>query len=154
MTRKLLPALVALGLASTLSLTGCSLLPHIPSLGGHGEGSSSSGGGSTTDDQPHATLPDNFPSDVPLAGTDYAYALQVSDKAWAVYVRVDDADAGFATAAQQLGDAGIAQNASIGGSSDGVTIGAFQGSGYTVQLNAITKSEWGPVLQYAIVKTD
>ena len=152
MTRKLLPAIATLGLASTLLLSGCSLLPHAPSLGGGN--SSSDGGGSSDDGQMHAVLPDTFPSDVPLVGDDFAYAIQVSDKAWGVNVRVEDADKGFEKAAQQLNDAGIAQNTDIGGSSDGVTIGSFQGNGYTVQLNAYSDSEFGPVVQYAVVKAD
>jgi hypothetical protein len=151
MIKKLLPAIVGFGLATSLVLSSCSLIPHVPNLGG---GNTSNGGSSDGTGTQRVSLPAGFPSDVPLVGTDYAYALKVSDSSWGVFVRVDDATTGFQKASDLLVGAGFTKNEVIGGTSNGVSIGAFTNGTYSIQLNASPSKEYGPVVQYVVVTTN
>jgi hypothetical protein len=134
-----------LAIALTLVLGGCSVLPH----------STNSGGGSSTGAQnaQKATLPASFPSsDVPLVGDDFAYALAVSDKSWAVYVRVDDAKTGFAKASDLLIGAGFEKSTDVGGETENGSVGLFTSEKYTIELTSAKDSNFGPVVNYTIAK--
>jgi hypothetical protein len=151
MSIKVLPTIIGIGLASSLALGGCSLIPHVPNLGG---GNTSNGGSSDGSGTQHVALPAGFPTDVPLVSTDYAYALKVSDTSWGVFVRVDDATSGYEKASQLLTDAGFTKHEGVGGTSNGVSIGSFTNGTYTMQLTATPTKEYGPVVEYVIVKSN
>jgi hypothetical protein len=140
---------LALALAlSVFALGGCSLLPHAPNRGDNSQGS----GSNNSESQQKATLPASFPTDIPLVGNDYAYALTVSDSSWAVLVRVDDAKSGFAKASDLLTGAGFEKNSDIGGEGGGVSLGLFTTDTYTIQMTASTDPEFGPIVKYTVVK--
>jgi hypothetical protein len=124
------------------------------SNGNNSNGNNSSGNGSVdVDGQTHVSLPDGFPSDIPLVGTDYAYALKVSETGWGVFVRVDDADEGFAKASDLLvNEGGFVKNDEVGGSGDGVSIGVFSSDKYGIQLTSSNKSDFGPVVEYVVTE--
>jgi hypothetical protein len=140
-----------LAIALTLVLGGCSVLPHSTSSGGGN--SAGSGSGSGAGNSQKATLPATFPkADVPLVGDDFAYALAVSDKSWAVYVRVGEAKTGFAKASDLLIGAGFEKSTDIGGDTESGSVGLFTSEKYTIELTSAKDSDFGPVVNYTISK--
>jgi hypothetical protein len=89
---------------------------------------------------------------VPLVNNDFAYTLALSDSSWSVIVRVDDAMTGFAKASDLLVGAGFEKSKDIGGDSNGGSLGLFTTDKYSIQLTSSKDSDFGPVVQYAVVK--
>jgi hypothetical protein len=91
------------------------------------------------------TLPEDFPSDVPLIDGDVVFSLSLpadnGDKAWNVTINVSGADA-FATIKTQLTDAGFEYHGITDGESG--STGAFRSGDLTVldAVGAANGDQW------------
>lgn len=136
-TRRSLGLVLAASLlvASPL-LSGCSLINNFLPNG--------AGGGIPTGVVPMQSVPDDFPSDVPLVDGEVVLGLSLpgknGDKAWNVTIKVADANA-FDDITTQLTDAGFEYQEL--GSNDQGSSGAFTKDPYTVLVVVSSdKDEW------------
>ncbi len=132
--RPLIAVAGSFAVTCSLLLSGCSML-HLPGLPG---GSSTSGGISIPGLGSAGTgkLPQDFPSDVPVAKGDIVTGLSLgagADKVWNVSIKVSGVDA-FSSIESELKGAGFSEpdGANVQDAS-GVTA-AFQGSKYDVAV--------------------
>ena len=153
-----LVALVGLGLAASLSLTGCFAPPTITGGGTGGAGQSGqSGDGTVTDGGTTTSPPDNgltdfeglpagFPTDeIPLIAGDVAFGIDLGT-GWTVVIPVADGTAAFADASARLTGAGyesLAEQSQPEGS-----FGVFQNEKYQVQLTVADTSDFGLAATY------
>jgi hypothetical protein len=137
-----LAIVVALSLAPALS--GCSVNDII-------KGAS---GGNV--ELPGASVPADFPSEVPLLNTDVVTGIGLgkgAKKVWSVIIRVDGASA-VDDITSQLEDAGFTKETSYGGSTeDGATFG-FSDDKYTVILVTAKDKKDGWVASYTVAPKD
>ncbi len=178
------PALIVLvaglGLASSLLLGGCSLLPNISELAkdkgsssersttgdGEEDTGSDSDGSDASDDQsgdPDSSdpgsgdslaLPDGMPDDIPIIDGTIVTSEDLGT-GWAVWVSVADATDGFHAAEDQLTDAGFTEDVSLGNATDG-WYASFSGDDYGLQLTAKDDNgdDLGPVVSYTVYATE
>jgi hypothetical protein len=147
-------------LAALLALSGCSLLPPIPDLGG---GSSSgdnrsddSDNGDDVEDNPFLDhdLPDGFPSDVPLPDLEIYFSLAVTEDSWSIIYKADDLEADFSDIVDQFEGDGwevLMNNATGDGS-----LGVFSKDPYQVQVLGVADggSDFdGPGITYTVVRS-
>jgi len=148
-------AVASLALGASLALSGCSLLPHLPSLGNHSSGNGSKG--DDIKDNPFLghDVPADFPSDVPLPNLEVAYSLSPTKNSWAITYKAKDLEGDFASAVSAFQSAGwdVQMNNST---PDGV-LGVFMKDSYTVQVmgGADGGSDIdGPYLSFTVVQTN
>ena len=158
-------ALGATGVAILLLLSGCFFGggASTGSGGTGGDGQSGSGGDNGTNDGGTSTtppgdvelgdfegLPSTFPtSEVPLVDGDIPIGIDVGT-GWSVIVKVADFNTAFAEASDKLTGAGFdsqAENVTAQGS-----IGVFTNGKYQVNITASENPDYGPSLNYVVVK--
>lgn len=153
-----LVGLVGLGLAASLSLTGCFAAPTITGGGTGGAGQSGQSGdgtvtdGGTTTSPPDsglsdfAGLPAGFPTDeIPLIAGDVAFGVDLGT-GWTVVIPVADGPSAFADASVRLTGAGyesLAEQTQPEGS-----FGVFQNDKYQVQLTIADTNDFGLAATY------
>ncbi|MBN9238457.1 MAG: hypothetical protein J0J03_02155 [Leifsonia sp.] len=133
------------GLAVILSLAGCSAAP---STAPAATPEASAPGGPATGLEGYEGLPDTFPSDVPLIEGDVLYGIDVGT-GWSIVIARDDIAAGYSDAEALLTAAGFAGSSST--TADG-SFGAFDNDRYTVQITATDSADYGPSVQYVVIK--
>lgn len=151
-------ALTTVLLSASLALSGCSLLPHIPSLGNNG--GSSDNGGSKGDDIKNNPLlghevPDGFPSDVPLPDLEITYSLAPTDKSWNITYQANDLQSDFASVVSSFEAAGW-ETQMNNANADGV-LGLFAKDPYTVEIIGGPdggNDMDGPYLSFTVVQTN
>ena len=154
-----LVGLVGLGLAASLSLTGCFAPPTITAGGTGGGGQSgqsdgsqvdeSSSSGSSSGTEGFEGLPAGFPSDeIPLIAGDVAFGIDLGT-GWTVVIPVADGPSAFADASARLTGAGyesLAEQTQPEGS-----FGVFQNDKYQVQLTIADTNDFGLAATYVAV---
>lgn len=162
-----LHATAAASLAALLLLSGCALLPSIPSFGGDDSSSDNndnndndSGGGldeEEIEENPFLdnVVPEGFPSDVPLPDLEIYLGLSVAENSWSIIYQADDLESDFANIVSMYEGDGwevLMSNTS----SDGA-FGVFEKDSYTVQAVGIADGETdfdGPGISITVVRTN
>lgn len=152
--RNLLVLLAGLGLAASLTLSGCA---GIPSLGGTGgDGQSGTSDSDTTDDtdsndidlDQFAGVPDTFPSDIPIISGDVPMGIDLGT-GWSVIIQVDDTAAAYEEAKGKLLSAGFTA-VTDSTTADG-SFGVFDSDKYQLQLTGSDTADYGAALSYVVV---
>lgn len=155
-------AAAAAALAALLLVSGCSLLPGIPTFGG-GDSSSDgdSDGGALSDDEIDEnpfldnTVPDGFPSEVPLPDLEVYLGMGVTEDSWSVIYKSDDLEGDFADIVEMYEGDGwevLMNNASADGA-----LGVFSKEPYQVQVMGVVEDDTdfdGSGLSFTVVRTN
>ncbi len=147
-------ALAVLSLTSAL-LTGCFFSP--PTVTGGGSGGSGESGQSDGTDDPGTDveldqfvgLPPTFPTDIPLIDGEVVFGIDVGT-GWSVLIGVDDLEADFEDASQQMKAAGfeaLVENITPNGG-----FAAFENAAYQVQVTTQESPDYGLVINYLVVR--
>lgn len=149
----------ALAIAVATLLAGC-FFGGPSTTGGGGTGGGGQSGGTTADEttsppgdvdlEDFVGLPSGFPaSEIPLVEGDIPIGVDLGT-GWSVVVKVADFSAAFAEASDKLKSAGFeaqAENITADGS-----IGVYINDKYQVNLTAGENPDYGPSLNYVVVK--
>ncbi len=154
-----LAAAIGLGLAASLTLAGCSLIPA-PGGGSGGSGGSGQSGsspdGSGTSSNPgtdtgatgYEGKPATFPGDVPIVDGEIPFGVDLGT-GWTVIVKVADIAAAYTAASEKLSGAGFTTE-QTGTTTDG-SFGVFDTDKYTVEVTATKTADYGPSVTYVVV---
>jgi hypothetical protein len=133
-------------------LTGCSAAPS-PAPANTGENGAATSGPAPEGDQvgnSDATMPADFPSEIPLVDGELVEAAGLGT-GWVLLFRVDDANAGFAEAADALAGAGFTEDARNASETEGFA--QYSSDAYTVQLSSnVEYPGYGNAVAYTVVK--
>ena len=156
--------LTVAALAAALLLGGCALLPSFPGAGSGGspDGPSETSSDSTSDDASEdgdlddnpfieQSVPDTFPSDIPLPALDILLALDLGT-GWTIAYSTDDAVDAFTGLADDFADAGWEELSRV--VDGGQAFAAFDSAEYQAQLSAATEDTGydTPVLSLTVVR--
>jgi hypothetical protein len=169
---RVLTAIISLGIASTVALSGCSFLPIVPGVtqpdgaasdgtvsggDGTGSGAESTGNGSSAiddlsnDPSLNHEIPGGFPADIPLPPLELVYSLDLGT-GWSLVFKSNDPVADFAgiDAAFSAGGWSTLQSATNGDTA----FGAYQNDTYQVQVSGagIDAGYDTPVVAYTVVR--
>jgi hypothetical protein len=148
--RKTIGVLAALGIATSILLTGCSFAAPSDNGGGANGGTTSSEAPGDVDLGDFVTLPESFPSaDVPIIDGGIAFAVDLGT-GWSIIIPVADIDASFADASQKLLGAGFENQIDSTTSADG-SFGVFTSDKYQINLTATDTADFGPAVSYVVV---
>lgn len=154
--------LAVLGLGTALLLSGCSLLPSIPTFGGDSSNEGSNGGSSNGDDSMEEeieenpfldnTIPDTFP-DVPVPDLEVLLGLDLGT-GWSVVFKADDPIDDFNELADRYESEGWEQLART--AADGMGFGAYSTDDYQVQIHSGTDTTDynSPIVTMTVVRRD
>ncbi len=142
-------AVVAVGLAAALALAGCTT--GASSSGGSATDSSSTTDAPSTDSglSGYVGMPETFPADVPVIEGDVLFGVDLGT-GWSIVVQADDPAAAYTDASAKLTTAGY--TADVSSTSDDGSFGSFIGTEYTVQVTATDSVDYGPSVQYTVIK--
>jgi hypothetical protein len=142
------PLAIVLALAITPALAGCFGNPIEQIVEGATGGDVS---------LPGQSVPDDFPSDVPLVDGEVVFGLGIGNadgKAWNVTVKVSGLDAADKIKSQLEGAGFTANEAGIGGSTaDGATL-VYDNGTYNVLVIVSKDTENGFVASYTVAETN
>jgi hypothetical protein len=155
--------LTALGVGTSLLLSGCSLLPSIPTLGGDSsnDGSSGNGDGDSAiediEDNPFLdhTVPDTFPSDVPLPDLDVLFSLDLGT-GWSVVYKAYDPIADLNDLADEYTGGSWEELSRVSDPDTATAFAVYDSDKYQVQMNGATDDTGydTPILSLTVVKKD
>jgi hypothetical protein len=155
----LLGIAIGLGLAASIALAGCSLIPS-PGGGSGGSdgsgqsGSSSDGSGTSTNPGTDAGItgyegkPATFPGEVPIVDGDIPFGIDLGT-GWTVVVKVADFASAYTAASDKLSSAGFTTE-QTGTTTEG-SFGVFTTDKYTVEVTAAKSADYGPSVTYVVV---
>jgi len=153
--RNLLVLLAGLGLAASLTLSGCAGVPSLGGTGGDGQSGTSDSDTGDSDSPPgdvnldqFAGVPSTFPSDVPIISGDVPIGIDLGT-GWSVVVLADDLDASYEEAKSRLLGAGFTSTADS--TTDDGSFGIFENDKYTIQLTASDTADYGLAVSYVVV---
>jgi hypothetical protein len=152
-------AIAALVVGASLVLSGCSLLPRIPTIGNNGGPSDSSdSSGDGAEDNPFLghDVPEGFPAEVPLPDLDICYSLGTSDKSWSIIFKANELEGDFAAIVAGFEGAGW-QTQMNNATAEGV-LGVFMKEPLTAQVMGAPDGGddcgGGPYLSMTVVQTN
>jgi hypothetical protein len=132
--------------AAVLLLAGCSA----PAAGtGSGSPTASAIASTSPTAAAGATLPDDFPADIPLIDGDIITASSTSN-GWEVWIAAADPIDGYSHASSSLQDAGFTAVADQ--SINGAAGGLFDSAAYTVTVTAGSDAEYPNAVGYQVDK--
>lgn len=128
----------AIGIAAVLLLSGCSLLPHIPGLGGDAT-SNGDGNGNGDDIENNPLLghdvPADFPAEIPLPDLEIYLSMGTVEDAWTIMFKANDLEADYNSMVAAFEAAGfevLMNNYAPEGS-----LGVFTKGNYHVQVTGV-----------------
>ena len=138
------PLAIIIAFAIAPVLVGCSLNP-VESIIEQATGGDVDLGG--------ASLPKDFPSDIPLVDGEIQFGAGFKtgdEQVWNVTIKAND-PAIFDAVAAQLTDAGFTRNAIGGGTTDTGSLGTFTNDRYTIAV--VVTTEGGVTVNYTVTTT-
>lgn len=147
-------------LVLALALSGCAFggSSNGGTDGGGGSGGSSQGNGTSPDGagtspepglDDYVGMPDTFPTDLPVIDGDVVFGVDLGT-GWSIIVKCNDIVACYTSASSKLTGAGFSSDVST--TSDDGSFGSFSSAVYTVQVTATDSTDFGPSVQYVVIK--
>lgn len=138
-----------MGLAVILSLAGCSAAPSAAPTTAPDSSSTDQSGADDTGVEGYEGLPDTFPSDVPIIEGDVVFGVDLGT-GWSIVIPRDDIDGGYRDAEALITGAGY--TAGVSSTTAEGSFGSFDNDKYTVQITATDSADYGPSVQYVVIK--